>query len=523
MKYWLENHWNIIPPTKERKCILFTYYIGRRKTDTMNSKCIRETSNVSAPSREYKVDCKTFKPAQLLLDLPMVSPKAVELFRRIKELDERDLQESGRLYKHFIFCDLPSKTVGSTFLAACFKAHGYTLAIHPTPAHTILPDATLLKTKYNNFFLLSSLSLYTSPMLVGTKKKILAKMNARPDNIHGRYARFIILDSGFKEGIDLFDIKYVHIFEPSVTQADQKQVIGRATRTCGQRGLTFVPNKGWDLHVFIYDLSIPNAARPNLMGATSLYELYLKSLNVNVAEKIFSDSLQQTIIEGSVDYLLNKKVHGFDTNPEKQQQQGGKGSREANSLESSGDALNGTPSPSPIAPRNPSPIPIAPRNPSPIEPLPPQQKKKKNKKKKTKKMRKGQQYKKTIQKPRHTRKNQDDELEEDSDDDEDDEEPIREPIPSPLPSVPSIRSPRSPSPLKPPSLKPSLKEQQEEDEDEEEDDEDDEDDEEEDETEQKKKKKKGKKTKKMRKGQQFKKTKKKKAPKKSKYSSYHLA
>jgi len=35
------------------------------------------------------------------------------------------------------------------------------------------------------------------------------------------------MDSGFKEGIDLFDIKYVHIFEHSVNSADQKQVIGR--------------------------------------------------------------------------------------------------------------------------------------------------------------------------------------------------------------------------------------------------------------------------------------------------------
>ena len=69
--------------------------------------------------------------------------------------------------------------------------------------------------------------------------------------------RFIILDSGFKEGIDLFDVKYVHIFEPANTIADLKQVIGRATRTCGQRGLEFIENIGWPLYVYNYYLNVP--------------------------------------------------------------------------------------------------------------------------------------------------------------------------------------------------------------------------------------------------------------------------
>ena len=89
------------------------------------------------------------------------------------------------------------------------------------------------------------------------KKEILVKFNQRPENIHGELARIIVMDSGFKEGIDLFDVKYIHIFEPSVNNADEKQVIGRGTRTCGQKGLDFHPRKGWPLQVFIYDLEFP--------------------------------------------------------------------------------------------------------------------------------------------------------------------------------------------------------------------------------------------------------------------------
>ena len=50
--------------------------------------------------------------------------------------------------------------------------------------------------------------------------------NERPSNINGDNMRFIVLDSGFKEGIDLFDVKYVHIFEPQRTNADYQQAIG---------------------------------------------------------------------------------------------------------------------------------------------------------------------------------------------------------------------------------------------------------------------------------------------------------
>jgi superfamily II DNA or RNA helicase len=64
------------------------------------------------------------------------------------------------------------------------------------------------------------------------------------------------MDNGYKEGIDLFDIKYIHIFEPSLNNSDLKQVIGRGTRTCGQKGLKFIPGIGWPLYVYIYDLII---------------------------------------------------------------------------------------------------------------------------------------------------------------------------------------------------------------------------------------------------------------------------
>jgi hypothetical protein len=176
-----------------------------------DSKCVREKSNVAKPDSLYKFSSHHFEPPLLLDSLPTISPKAVQLMEKIAELDKRDLEESGKLYKHFIFCDVKSRIYGLQFLASCFIAHGYTLAYNSR--HELTSDEKLLKTKNKNFYLLSSLDVYDKPLKVNTKKTILKNFNRRPENVHGRFARFILMDAGFKEGVDLFDIKYIHIFE----------------------------------------------------------------------------------------------------------------------------------------------------------------------------------------------------------------------------------------------------------------------------------------------------------------------
>ena len=119
------------------------------------------------------------------------------------------------------------------------------------------------------------------------------------------------MDSGFKEGIDIYDIKYIHIFEPQTTLADKKQVIGRGTRTCGQKGLRFHPTKGWPLHVQIYDLSIPEELQDYFGGMENMFDLYMKSLNLDLRLYNFVGDIEETTIKGSVDYDLNKNIHEF--------------------------------------------------------------------------------------------------------------------------------------------------------------------------------------------------------------------
>jgi hypothetical protein len=325
---------------------------------SFDPECVRKKSNWSKTSRVYKFDDPSFEKETLLKDISNRSPKLETLLNKIDELDARDEKQYGKKFKHFIFSDLKYSNFGAKLLSSALVAKGMHLGYSaelisskkertkggasdsesdsvsdsdsgsdsdadetkPVPTKKpkkqykkieMHPDDVLLKTKHNNFYLLSSVSVYDQNMTVDMKKHVLKTFNKRPDNIFGELARIIIMDSGFKEGIDLFDIKYIHIFEPPTVTADQKQVIGRGTRTCGQKGLEFHPQQGWPLYVYIYDLSIPEQLRGSFLNSASAMDLYLKTLNIDVRRFHFTNDLEKTSIYGTVDYELNKNIHSF--------------------------------------------------------------------------------------------------------------------------------------------------------------------------------------------------------------------
>ena len=297
--------------------------------------CVRKRANWSKSSVEYKFDTPAFNPQKLLESIPTYSPKLDALLSKIESLDKSDMKKHGKLFKHFIFSDIKSSSFGAKLIAGALIAKGFKLGYNAPVKNgniavpleqpstggaakpkqygkiELLADEELAKTPGNNFYLLASIGVYDQPISVKQKKAILQKMNQRPENVNGELARIIVMDSGFKEGIDLFDIKYIHIFEPQVTSADQKQVIGRGTRTCGQKGLEFHPTRGWPLHVFIYDVDMPEPIRKYMANSSTAFDLYLKALNIDVRLIEFTHDLERATIFGSVDYELNQRIHNF--------------------------------------------------------------------------------------------------------------------------------------------------------------------------------------------------------------------
>ena len=274
--------------------------------------CIRNVGNFSRVKSFHLMEKGDFDPDMLKLYMTQAAPKLTKLFEQIKALDEKDLSQHNKLYKHIIFTDLKSSTYGAKIIASAFLANNYQPAFHVQgPGFSIYPDEKLLETKSNNFAVLMSKSFFDRNMNTRFKKALLQKMNQRPENTHGDLIRFIILDQGFKEGIDLFDVKYVHLFEPLLVKADEKQAIGRGTRFCGQQGLTFNPTFGWPLYVYKYDISIPEENQDKLKNAKTLFELYLQYANIDLRKVNFAAELESVATEAAVDSYLTEPIHKF--------------------------------------------------------------------------------------------------------------------------------------------------------------------------------------------------------------------
>ena len=269
--------------------------------DIKKAECIRKTANWTGIKRYHRFDSETFDPSKLREDIIRTSPKMQFLLKNIAKLDARDKQKHGKLFKHFIYSDIKSQGYGAKIIASAFLAYGFEICIVEKKGSIVIeiPKSTEKLT----FGLLSSTAVYGTPTKPNIRKNLLRIFNERPDNVHGEKIRFIILDSGFKEGIDLFDVKYVHIFEPQRTPADYAQALGRSTRLCGQKGLKFVPNKGWKLEVYNYENILPSG-KP-------IHDLYLKYSDLDLGLLKVRENIEKLAIESAVDRELTGNIHRF--------------------------------------------------------------------------------------------------------------------------------------------------------------------------------------------------------------------
>lgn len=279
--------------------------------DEKKALCIRNVANFSAMKPAYLMEKPVFNPDLLNLAIPLASPKLTALFDKIARLDAKDMRTSGKHFKHMIFSDVHSSQYGVKLLASAFAAKGFTPAFRPNgPGFAVKEVSELQETAGNNFGVLCSKKFMDRNMSVRFRKAMLDMYNARPENTQGENMRFIILDQGFKEGIDLYDVKYIHLFEPLTVRADEKQAIGRGTRFCGQKGLEFHPRFGWTLYVFRYDVDVPEDTKLST-DASTLSELYLEYSNIDLRRVTFAAELEKASQEAAVDHALTAPIHQF--------------------------------------------------------------------------------------------------------------------------------------------------------------------------------------------------------------------
>jgi superfamily II DNA or RNA helicase len=275
--------------------------------------CLRQVSNWSKITASNRFDKSRFDPAATDKLIPIASPKLEAMMQNITALDANDMALYGKTFKHFIFSDIKTLGYGAKIISAAFLARGFQSVLKFVKSKIVVDVPVSSKgsrsgSKGSNFAVLSSTAIWDSPFKHKLKKEILDMYNKRPDNVYGENCRFIILDAGFKEGIDLFDVRYVHLFEPLMTEADMTQALGRATRLCGQKGLDFVPNKGWPLHVFKYSQDIPVALQDKLKAKT-LFEVALQLKGLDSRLHSISKAIKDVSILAAVDQPLTEEIH----------------------------------------------------------------------------------------------------------------------------------------------------------------------------------------------------------------------
>lgn len=298
-----------------------TYVEPAYKANKRQLECIRQVSNWSKITPQNRFDKKRFDIEQTDKIIPIASPKLEAMLQNIEALDADDRMVHGKTFKHFIFSDIRMMGYGAKIISAGLIARGWKPVLKQVMVKTKrgkmksdiaveIPPLSKGKGKTNdrNFAVLSSTPLWEAPFNPKLKKEILTMYNKRPDNIQGENCRLIVLDSGFKEGIDLFDIKYVHLFEPLMTAADMTQALGRATRLCGQKGLVFVPNEGWRLHVFKYSQNIPASLQLPYKAAT-LFDIALQLKGLDTRLHKITKSINDVSILSAVDQPLNEEIH----------------------------------------------------------------------------------------------------------------------------------------------------------------------------------------------------------------------
>lgn len=87
-------------------------------------------------------------------------------------------------------------------------------------------------------------------------KKYVNAYNA-PWNATGKYLQVMLASQGYNEGIDLKATRHIHIFEPLLTYAADKQTIGRAARYCSHSDLN--KDRGeWTVKVHRYVTDMPD-------------------------------------------------------------------------------------------------------------------------------------------------------------------------------------------------------------------------------------------------------------------------
>lgn len=119
----------------------------------------------------------------------------------------------------------------------------------------------------------------------GKELSDMIKLYNAPFNKNGEFVNLILASQSYNEGMDLKGVRHIHIFEPLLTWASDKQTIGRAARNCSHSDLRL---RDWTVDIHRYISNFPEEVVPDknkldelkslLDTKTTEYEAYARNL-----------------------------------------------------------------------------------------------------------------------------------------------------------------------------------------------------------------------------------------------------
>ena len=219
-----------------------------------------------------------FDPETVLEQIDSSSPKLEALLEQLSKVLKKQ-----RRSRHMLFSDL--SRFGAMVIAAGLKARGYpevrfnpqtdlrdwnrewkaARETHRMIDWSMMFDFSEVRKTPNKpaFILLTSASLhYMGGRQLGKTRRqaLITYYNTQNNLPKDAWPRIdmVVLDGGFKEGIDLLETNHVWLFEPPVTRSDFEQIVGRVLRRCAHRSKPF-GKYGWK--VTIHTFRIVNDGR----------------------------------------------------------------------------------------------------------------------------------------------------------------------------------------------------------------------------------------------------------------------
>ena len=101
----------------------------------------------------------------------------------------------------------------------------------------------------------SEWGLITHKHVVDTLKEKCRRLGKDANNFFGDIIKLVMITKAGAEGINLYNVRYVHIMEPYWHGVRVDQVIGRARRICSHKDL---PEEHRQIKVYVYLMTIPD-------------------------------------------------------------------------------------------------------------------------------------------------------------------------------------------------------------------------------------------------------------------------